>query len=53
MGPVLVLGAVGRVGEGLGAAGELARVRLLTRVRPEMGLQVLQPRVGLAAVLKL
>ncbi len=53
MGPVLVLGPVGGVAEGLGAAGELAHVGLLPRVGPQVGLQVLQPAVRLPATLKL
>ena len=51
--PILVLRPVRRVAEGLGASRELARVRLLARVRPQVGLQVLQPRVRLVARLKL
>jgi hypothetical protein len=48
-----VLGPVGGVAEGLGAAGELAHVGLLPRVGPQVGLQVLQPAVRLPATLKL
>ena len=46
MSPVLVLGSVRRVAEGLGAPGELAHVGLLPCVGPEVGLEVLQPAVG-------
>ena len=53
MRPVLVFGPVARVAEGLGAARELAHVRLLSRVGPQVSLQVLQPAVGLPAALKL
>lgn len=53
MRPVLVLRPIGRVAERLAAARILARVRLLAGVRPQMGLQVLQPRVRLAAALEL
>ena len=53
VGPVLVLGPVGGVAEGLGAAGELAGVGLLSGVRPQVGLQVLQPGIGLLAGLEL
>lgn len=49
----LVLGAVAGVAEGLLAAGVLAQVRLLARVAPQMDLEVLQPREGLAAAFKL
>ncbi len=51
--PVLVLGPVGRVAEGLGAAGELTRVGFLTGVGTEMRLQVLQARISLGAALEL
>ncbi len=51
--PVLVLGPVGGIAEGLGAPGELARVRLLPSVRAQVRLEVLQSRVGLVAHLKL
>ena len=51
--PVLVLGPVGGVAEGLGAAGELAHVGFLPGVGPQVGLQVLQPAVRLPATLKL
>lgn len=47
--PILVLGAVAGVAERLRAARELAVVGLLTGVRPDVGLQVLQSRVGLGA----
>jgi hypothetical protein len=53
VGPVLVLGPVGGVAEGLGAPGELAHVRLLPRVGPQVGLQVLQPAIRLPATLEL
>ena len=39
--PVLVFGPVGGVGEGLGAPLELAHVGTLTRMGPEMRLEVL------------
>ncbi len=48
-----MLGPVGGVAEGLGAAGELAHIGLLPRVGPQVGLQVLQPAVRLPATLKL
>ena len=41
------------VTEGLGAAWELAHVGLLPRVRPQVGLQVLQTTVRLPAALEL
>lgn len=53
VGAVLVLGAVGGVGEGLVAALVLTHVWLLPGVGPQMRLQVLQARVGLRAALKL
>lgn len=53
MGPVLVLRAVGRIGEGLVAALVLAHVRLLSGMRPQVSLQVLQPGIGFKATLKL
>ena len=53
MGSVLVLGAVGGVAEGLGAARELAHVGLLPGVAPQVRLKVLQPAVSLPASLKL
>ena len=49
----LVFGSVGAVGEGLRTSGELAVVRTLARVRPEMNLQVLPPRERLIAALVL
>lgn len=49
----LVLGAVAGVAEGLLAARVLAQVWLLARVAPQVDLEVLQPREGLAAALKL
>ncbi len=48
-----MLGPVGGVAEGLGAAGELAHVGLLPRVGPQVGLQVFQPAVRLPTTLKL
>ena len=42
VGPVLVLGSVAGVAEGLAAAFVLAHVRLLTRVRPQVRLQVFE-----------
>ena len=53
MGPILVLGSVAGVAEGFAAALMLAHVWLLTRVRPQVRLQVLQARVRLPAPLKL
>ena len=53
MSPVLVLGSVRRVAEGLGAPGELAHVGLLPGVRPQVGLQVLQATVGFPTSLEL
>jgi len=50
---VLVLGAVRGVAEGLVAALVLTHVWLLARVRAQMGLQVLQPGVGLGTALEL
>ena len=49
----LVLGAVTGVAEGLLAAWVLAQVRLLARVAPQVDLEVLQAREGLAAALEL
>lgn len=49
----LVLGAVAGVAKGLLAARVLAQVRLLARVAPQVDLEVLQPREGLAAAFKL
>ena len=51
--PVLVLGPVAGVAEGLGAARELAHVGLLPRVRPQVRLEVLQPAVRLPTALEL
>lgn len=51
--PVLVLGPVRGVGEGLVAAFVLADVGFLPGVRAQMGLQVLQAGVGLGAALEL
>ena len=53
MGPVLVLGSVRGVAEGLGAPRELAHVGLLPRVRPQVGLEVLQSAVGFPTSLEL
>lgn len=53
MRPVLMFGSVRGVGEGFVAALVLAYVRLLSSVRAQMSLQVLQTRVGLGAALKL
>ena len=44
-----MLGSVGGIAEGLGAARELAGVRLLSGVGSQVGLQVLQPGVSLGA----
>ena len=49
----LVLGAVAGVAEGLLTAWVLAQVWLLARVAPQVDLEVLQPREGLAAAFKL
>ena len=51
--PVLVLGPVRGVAEGLRAAGELAGVGFLAGVGPQMRLEVLQAGVSLQAGLKL
>ena len=53
MSPVLVFGPVRGIGEGFAAPGELTHVGLLARVRPQVGLQVLKPGVGLGAGLEL
>ena len=53
MGSVLVFCSVARVAEGLRAARELAHVGFLSRVGPQVGLQVLQPAVRLPAALEL
>ena len=53
MGAVLVFGPVGRVAERFAAAGKLAHVRLLAGVRPEMRLEILEPRVRFGAALEL
>ena len=50
---VLMFCSVRGVTEGLGAAWELAHVGLLPRVRPQVGLQVLQTTVRLPTALKL
>lgn len=50
---VLVLGPIAGVAERLAAAGVLAGVRLLAGVRSQMGLEVLQTGVGLAAAFEL
>lgn len=49
----LVLGTVTGVAEGLLTAWVLAQVWLLARVAPQVDLEVLQPREGLAAAFKL
>ncbi len=48
-----MLGPVGRIAEGLRAAGELAGVRLLPRVRPQVGLEILQSGVRFGAIFEL
>lgn len=48
-----MFGAVAGVAEGLLTARVLAQVRLLARVAPQVDLEVLQPREGLAAAFKL
>ena len=48
-----MLGSVRGVAEGLGAAGELTHVGLLSGVRPQVGLQVLKATVGLPTALEL
>lgn len=53
MGPVLVLRPIRGVAESLGAARVLAHVRFFTCVRPEMSLEILQPRVRFVTALKL
>ena len=53
MGSVLVFCPVARVAEGLSAARELAHIGFLSRVGPQVGLQVLQPAVRLPATLEL
>ena len=53
MSPVLVLGPVRGVAEGLCAAGEFAGVGFLSGVGPQMRLEVLQAGVSLQAGLKL
>ena len=53
MGSVLVLRPVARVAEGFRASWELAHVRLLSCVRSQVGLQVLQTTVRLPAALEL
>lgn len=50
---VLVLGPVRGVGEGLIAPFVFTHIRLLPRVRPEVGLKVLQAGVSFGAALKL
>lgn len=49
----LVLGPIAGVAEGLLTAWVLAQVRLLARVAPQVDLEVLQSREGLAAAFKL
>ncbi len=53
MGPVHVLGAVRRVAERFQTAGKFASVRLLSGMRTDVGLQVLQATVALVATLEL
>lgn len=53
VGAVLVLGAVRGVGEGFVAALVLAHVGFLTRVRAQVGLEVLQAGISLVTALKL
>ena len=53
MSPVLVLGPVRGVAEGLCAAGEFTGVGFLSGVGPQMRLEVLQAGVSLQAILKL
>jgi hypothetical protein len=48
-----MFGSVGRVAERFAAAGELAHVRLFTRVRPQVSLEVLQTRIGFGTSFKL
>lgn len=50
---VLMLGPVRGIAEGFCTARKLAHVRLLSGVRSEMSLQILQPRVRLWAAFKL
>lgn len=49
----LVFGPITGVAEGLEAAGVLADVRFLSRVAPQVNLQILQTGEGLGAALKL
>ena len=53
MGSVLVLRPIARVAEGFRASWELTHVRLLSGVRSQVGLQVLQTTVRLPAALEL
>ena len=53
MSAVLMLGAVRCIAERLAASRILAHIRLFARVRPQVSLQILQPRVRLVAALKL
>ena len=53
MRPVLMFGSVGCVAEGFAASGELAHIRLFTRVRPQVSLEVLQTRIGFGTSFKL
>ena len=53
MGSVLVLCPIAGVAEGFRASWELTHVRLLSRVRSQVGLQVLQTTVRLPAALEL
>lgn len=51
--PVLMLGAITGIGEGLRAARVLAGVWLFTRVASEVGLQVFESGVRFAAAFEL
>ena len=53
MSSVLVLRSVAGIAEGFRASWELTHVRLLSRVRSQVGLQVLQTTVRLPAALEL
>jgi len=50
---VLMFGSVRGIAEGFGAAGELAGVGFFSGVRSQVGLQVLEARVSLVAILEL
>lgn len=53
MSSILMLRSIWSVAESFAASWKLASVRFLASVRPQMSLEVLQPRVGLVASLKL